>query len=210
MPSDFPGAPTFEPGQSPFRGKGLIYLGSQEFAEKHLPGGWATVLEQLRAHPALVRFLEQRFLAASWYDALPMAHLTRAGARAAGTSFASFSRRRAEWQAEHDAHGVYRTLLRLTSPDVVVERIVRLTPQIFEFGTTTFERLGDKHFRVTRGGVPLPLVDWYTAMSEPYSLRLLTLSGAQQPVFRPDAVAPPDAIEHGMPTKTIAYEASWL
>lgn len=212
MPSESGGwaaASAFEPGESPFRGKGLIYLGSQEYAEKHLPGGWAAILEQLESQPSLARFLGQRFLAASWYDALPMAPLTRAGARVASTSFAAFSRRRAEWQAEHDANGVYRAVLRLTSPETVVERVVRLTPQLFDFGTIAFERLGEKHFRVTRTGVPLPLVEWYAAMSEAYCMRLLNLSGAHQPTFRPDPLGPPDGLEHGMPTKTIAYEARW-
>ncbi len=202
-------ASPFAPGESPFRGKGLIYLGSQRYAEDHLPRGWGAVLDQLRGEPALVEFLSQRFLAASWYDALPMAALTRAGARAAGLSFNAFSKRRAEWQAEHDARGTYQTLLRLTSPEVVVERVVRVTGQYFDFGSARFERLGERHFRVVRDGVPRPLYAWYAAMSEPYCLRLLRLAGARDPVFRPAPPAPPDGLDRGLPTMSIAYEARW-
>jgi hypothetical protein len=204
-----PGEPAaFEPGDSPFRGKGLIYLASRQFAEQHVPSGWSRVLEQVRHEPALGRFLEQRFLAASWYDALPMAALTRAGARASGQSFAVFTKRRAEWQAEHDVRGVYQSLLRLTSPEIVVERIVRVTSQLFDFGAVDLERLGERHFRLVRTGVPRPLVSWYAAMSEPYCLRLLRLSGAHDPVFRPNPAAE-EGTTHGVPTLSIAYEARW-
>ncbi|HEU4412681.1 MAG TPA: hypothetical protein VFS43_45980 [Polyangiaceae bacterium] len=212
MAGDAPGEgelATYPPGTSPFRGKGLIYLASKQFAEQQLPGGWAGVLDHVRYDDELTRFLGQPFLAASWYDALPMAPLTRAGARAAGLSLAVFSRRRGEWQAQHDVRGVYQTLLRLTSPEVVVERIVRVTSQLFDFGSARLEQLGERHFRLVRAGVPRPLVSWYAALSEPYCLRLLRLAGAQDPVFRPDPVVADDGIAHGVPTFSISYEARW-
>ncbi|HEU4537736.1 MAG TPA: hypothetical protein VFS00_26630, partial [Polyangiaceae bacterium] len=85
MPSATPGDEShpFRPGQSPFLTKGSIYLGSQEFAAARVAGGWDAVVAQTAHDPELQAFAGQRFLAASWYDALPLVALAKAGARAA-------------------------------------------------------------------------------------------------------------------------------
>ncbi|HEU4413036.1 MAG TPA: hypothetical protein VFS43_47780 [Polyangiaceae bacterium] len=199
----------FPPGASPFRAKGSFYLGSQEFAEERITGGWAAIVEQCRHTPALARFLGQRFLAASWYDALPLSELARAGARAASLPYATFTRQRAEWQAERDVSGLYRVLLRLTSPDVVIDRLARMVAQRFDFGSSRVEVVGDKRLRFVRAGVPRPLAPWQVSMSEPYTTHLMRMAGARDPSFLASPSFEVDGMAHSVPTVSIVFEGSW-
>ncbi len=199
----------FLPGRSPFRTKGSIYLGSQAFAEARTPGGWAAVVDQVRSRPALAQFASQHFLAASWYDALPLVELARAGARAANLPYANFAKQRTEWQAEHDVGGLYRFLLRLTSPEVVIDRIGRMSLQRFDFGTSHVEVVGDKRVRAVRGGVPRPFAPWQVAMSEPYTAHLMRLAGAHEPSFQAEPSFEVDGSAHGVTTVRIVFAGRW-
>jgi hypothetical protein len=198
----------FSPGKSPFRTKGSIYLGSQEFAAARIAGGWPSVVAQAAHDPALKAFAEQRFLAASWYDALPLVELARAGARAAGLSFPAFARQRTEWQAEHDVRGLYRFLLRLSSPDIIIDRVGRMALQRFDFGSAKIEPLSERRVRAIRGGVPLPFAAWQVAMTEPYTLHLMRMAGARDAFFRAQPFVV-DGAAHGLPTVTITFAAGW-
>jgi hypothetical protein len=211
LPNQTPADEThaFPPGESPFRTKGSIYLGSQMFAEERVPGGWAAVVEQVGHDPALVRFARQRFLAASWYDALPLIELARAGARAARLPYPAFARQRTEWQAERDSSGLYRVLLRLTSPDVIIDRIGRMSVQRFDFGTSQVEVVGEKRVRAVRSGVPRPFAPWQVAMSEPYTAHLMRLAGARDPSFLAAASLEIDGVAHGVPTVRVVFEGRW-
>jgi hypothetical protein len=199
----------FSPGESPFRTKGSIYLGSQAFADERTPGGWAAVVAQVAHDQALARFAAQRFLAASWYDALPLIELARAGARAANLPYPAFARQRTEWQAERDLSGLYRVLLRLTSPDVVIDRIGRMSLQRFNFGTSRVEIVDEKRVRAVRGGVPRPFASWQVAMSEPYTTHLMRLAGARDPSFLAAPSFEVDGVAHGVPTVSIVFEGRW-
>src|SRR5262245_8543837 len=83
----------FAPGASPFRIKGVAYRGHLEYAQAHVPGGVAGMLADL-GDPRLRAFFEQRFLASTFYDVVPLAIAGIVCGARAGQSFLEFVRTR--------------------------------------------------------------------------------------------------------------------
>src|ERR1700748_3163446 len=106
----------FAPGTSPFRVKGSVYLATHEFFAQRVRGGMDTLYAELRNEPALLAFMQQKFLPSSWYDVLPVAQLIEAEARAMGVPLGQYLRVRTRYQADRDIAGVYRFIMRLVSP----------------------------------------------------------------------------------------------
>src|SRR6516225_6947328 len=105
-------------GTGPFHVKGVVYLGTQKYFTNDVPNGMARLAETID-DPLVRDFIAQRFLAASWYDVLPVAPLIRAEAEVCGQTVAQYMRKRAAFQAREDIGGVYRWLLKLASPELV-------------------------------------------------------------------------------------------
>lgn len=195
------------PGESPFRIKGLAYRSLMRDVERRVPGGVAGLVAGLR-DPQLQRFVAQPFLAASWYDVLPMTELAAHIAKELGLSPDEYTRELSRAQAAEDLVGVYRTLLAVVSPRLVVNRLPRLTQRYFSWGEIHTEALGSSRMRVLRTQVPVCLTDWYAAVSSPYVAYSMQKAGAASPRFEL-VHAKAAASLHGVPTRTLVFEASW-
>ena len=176
----------FPAGRSPFHAKGVLYSGTAGFFAEHHPKGIAAVQEQI-ADPALRDFIGQRFLAGSWYDALPCAPLIQAEARALDLGVADYMRKRTRWQAERDLRGIYRVLLHFTSPATAGVRFAKVLGQYQDFGTTEAEVVEKGQLQVVRRGMPVLLFDWYSLAAMTYGPTVLEAAGAKgcQVVLRP-------------------------
>lgn len=174
MLSDLP----WPPGQSPYGIKGVAYRGHVEYCERFVPGGHAAVLAAL-GRPDLDAFFAQAFLASTRYDVFPLALIGLGAARVTGVGFLDFVRERSRWQANEDVHGVYRWLLRLTSPEMIAARLPRLIAQYFDFGDAAIDVVEKGHLRTIRRGLPRPLAEWYAAVSMSYLEVLIGLAGGQ-------------------------------
>lgn len=173
----------FAPGLSPFRIKGIAYRGHVEYASRHIPGGVAAVNETF-GNKALKYFFEQQFLAATWYDVLPMVPLWHACARVLKQPAVEFLRVRTRHQAEGDLRGVYRWILKVASPETVALRMPRAVGQYLDFGTTeaTVRRPGVVHVR--RTGIPLFLAPWFGIVAETFLTVALEIAGASKVQLR--------------------------
>jgi hypothetical protein len=198
--------PRWAPGDSPFHVKGHVYRSSMGLYALSVPGGLAAVLERL--DPAHRSFFDQHFLTASWYDALPMLPLSGAAAAALGKPHYEAMRDRASVQVESDAVGVYRVILAMASPEMLVPRLPRAMMQYFDFGEATSAITSPTSCQVTHAGVPMPIVPLGVPLADGFLTTALRLAGANAITFDAD---PPerDGVAFGTPTYTLRFNVGW-
>jgi hypothetical protein len=165
------------PGQSPFRIKGLAYRGVLHQLDARF-GGRGPLLAEL-ADPALVAFFDQPFLAASWYDVLPIVALCQAAARLCKVDFDAFVREHTHNQAQEDLGGVYRLILTVVSPELALRALIKVTERYYDFGKTELHELRPGHAVTTRSDVPDVLLDWYDIVAVEYTRAVLEHAGAR-------------------------------
>jgi hypothetical protein len=197
----------FPPGESPFRCKGVTYRNFFDLVAERIPGGRAALLDELR-DPALRTFAEQPFLPSSLYDTLPTVPLCQAAATLLSVSFDEFVRQLSRYSAERDTKGIYRMLLRLVSPAMVMERTPAAARQYFNFVESTVEKVSAKVYRTRARGVPAFLAQFYMLVTESFLRHALTLAGAHnvQNRWKPTE---PDGNREGVPLVIVHREMSW-
>jgi hypothetical protein len=178
----------FAPGLSPFHIKGIAYRGHLEYVAKHVPGG-AEAVNAVFRNKALRFFYEQPFLAATWYDALPMVPLWYACAAVLKRPRVEFLRARTRHQAEQDIHGVYRIILKIASAEQVALRIPRVVGKYFDFGTTSAHVVAPGTVRLEQKSVPAFLAPWLGIVGDTYVQVALEIAGAQRIHTRRDPIA---------------------
>jgi len=196
----------FPVGDSPVRAKGVLYAGTQLFFAENVRGGMGTLMQQLGAGP-LATFISQKFLPASYYDALPIPALIRAEADACGLTLAQYMQRRTRWQAEHDMNGVYRLLLRATSAETIVVRLPRVISQMFNFPQPVTE-LGENVALTRMLGVPECLTSYFEMAVGTYAPALLEFSGAKKSKAELVAVVH-TGVQNHLKMVELHFRASW-
>ena len=193
--------------ESPFHCKGLVYQGARDFYQESVPGGVEAVGSHL-PRPELAMLLRDRTLAGSWYDVAPIVGISRLAARLSGVPHPRFVRENAAWMAKRDLDGVYRFLLRVTSPDIAIDRLTRLSMQYFDFGGCDGERLGQGRFISRRTGIPEPLAPWMAWAVEGFVPVVLAAAGAKEVRVRSSS---PTVEGDVLGTRTVglAFEISW-
>jgi hypothetical protein len=157
---------------------------------------------------AVRNYFQQPFLAASWYDVLPLVAAGVACARLTGMTQAAFVRHRAQVQAKDDIRGVYKLLLRIASPQMVAMRLVRIIAQYYDYGGTEAEVVRPGLVQAVRTGVPAALAPSFVCVAEPYAEAALTTAGGRE--VRVKAHAPqPDGSAHGVATVKIRIDLAW-
>lgn len=193
--------------QTPFKLKGNVYHGTIEFFEASCPGGYRQLVDSV-GDPALAEFLRQIFVSSAWYEATLLPRLVEAEAKVLGLEPLVYLERRSRWQAERDISGVYRMLLRLTSPELVAARLPRAMMQMVNFGKAAIAEAGPKRYRGQVTGFPEALKEWFGTAVRVYAETALSLAGASNPSFRVTSVTPePSHLGHAMCTMHI--EMSW-
>ncbi|HEY1690611.1 MAG TPA: hypothetical protein VGG39_00530 [Polyangiaceae bacterium] len=204
MSADDPEQLPMAAGSSPFRIKGVAYLGHAEYADAFVPGGSAAVTESFR-DPCLRAFFGQRFLAASWYDALPMVPVWYASANLLRQNPTDFLKTRARHQALRDIRTVYRFILKFVSAEAVALRVPHVVQRYFDFGTVESSVVGRGLVRAALHGVPTFLVPWLRTVSETYLEVALELAGVTfAQLRRLPVVSSGEA--HGLPVASVGLE----
>jgi hypothetical protein len=194
----------FAPGTSPFHVKGNGYRGQIDYIQANVPG----VLEQVTARD-FVDYLRQPFLAGTWYDLFPFVALQRAAGLALGISALEFTARFSRSQAQRDISGVYRWLLKLTSPERVMSRLPRVAGQYYDFLEIQNTEVGDRAYESRITGTPAVAAGMYRVSTGAFIQEALTTAGAKGVDVRWVGVAPePD--RHGVKIVTLTRRVSWL
>jgi hypothetical protein len=197
----------FAPGASPFRLKGIAYRGHIEYANQFVPGGANAVNAAFR-NPALRPFFEQPFLAASWYDALPILSAWQVCARVLNQPAIEFLKVRTRHQAQQDINGVYRLILKLASAETVALRIPRVVGKYFDFGTSDAEVIRPGLVRLSQTGIPMLMAPWFTIVADTYLQVALEIAGATGVHVRRRPMEP-SGHAHGLAVGAIAAEVAF-
>lgn len=169
----------FAPGASPFRAKGMVWLGIRDFVEARVPGGAQAVAHDL--DEPLREFWLQMFVPPSFYDILPIIPLASAVANAMGVDRLEYVRQTAIWQAERDMAGVYKALLKSDTPLAVCRRFPSIQQQIYDFGRPHLLSETENSVETACDGIPTPLAWWWKQASEHYLRPVLRAAGAPNP-----------------------------
>lgn len=193
--------------ESPFRVKGVLFLGTKSFFEDHVPGGFEKLRDTLG--PGVLRdFMDQRFLSGGLYEVLHVPQLIAAEAAATGQSERMYLRRRTEHQAATDMGGVYKILLKVASPELIIPRLPKVMTQMFNFGEPKVTQTGTREFNLRVDGVPAALGPWLETALEIYVEVALLATGGKSPLVtmqRP-IVLPP---VQGHPVIALSLIARW-
>lgn len=195
------------PGQNPFRIKGTAYRGHMAYVAEHLPGGVPAMLA-IVADPALREFYQQTFLAASFYDLYPLVAAGSICARMANVSLDKFVGVRTNYQAQRDVQGIYKVLLKVTSPETLAVRLPRLVGQYLDFGAAETHRIAPRHVAGEQTGTPRALAYWFGLVHEGYITTLLPMAGAKNVRYRAEA---PRVTERkdGVELCTLRSDVTW-
>jgi hypothetical protein len=198
---------SFPVGKSPFRAKGVVYNNFCAFVDMRLVGGMKDFLRRVR-DPALRDFHAQRFLAASWYDALPVLSALHELGRELQVPPLSLMSDLSRFNFNAAVNGVYRLLLRLTSPETLLERSTQIGRQYFDFVKTDFARLGPRHYRLRHAGIPDTVAPMYMTMVEAFVDIGLAHAGAKEVRQRWENPEPMGMM-HGLPVVRLQREITW-
>jgi hypothetical protein len=191
----FPPLSPFDPGESPFHVRGQIYFQTHQYFLKKM-GGMEPVYREI-GDPKLLAFMRQEFDPDAWYDVLPVAQLIRAEARAMSDSVPEYLRHRARHQFDADIHGWQRLVLKVVSPERVARRLNDVVAQLFDFGETSFEKIGPGHVRSSMSGFPSILSEWYLNAFNVYAETALRAAGARHCTCRLEPPTPEGEL-HGV------------
>lgn len=172
-----------EPGAHPFRVKGHGLRARMAIYDRMVPGGRAAVLEAIE-DPRVRAYLSQPILAASWYDLFVHAALDIAAADVLDLSPRDSVATASGRQAHEDARGIYRLLLRVVSPHMLVRKMGAISAQYFDHGTVEVERLDGRAARMTRHGIANQLYWWWGGILEGYVKALFERTGARNTATR--------------------------
>jgi hypothetical protein len=196
-----------EPGQSPFRIKGVAW---RDTVARHaeLAGGCERVAAELPTD-AHRRFYQQPFLASGWYDVLPMLFVDAAAARVSGLDYGESLRQGTRRQATRVLSGIYKGFVRMMVPSAVAWALPRLASSYYDFGKVETERVGAQQVRGRVLGIPQVLAGWYALTSLEYVLVALELCGCVRPAL--DWSAPTGhATRDGYAMTELAFDIRWV
>ncbi len=178
IPPLVPKGGDFRFGESPFRVKGVLYRATRSYFETKVSGGYERLLTALRP-PELRAFMEQTFLASKRYDVMPVPALIAHEARVVESSVEAYLLERTRWQAAQDIRGVYRLLLKVAHPAMIVGRLPRVLTQLFDFATVEVKVQGKNDVEAIFHGVPEPLEMWLSIGFSVYTESAMQAAGAR-------------------------------
>jgi hypothetical protein len=188
--------------------KGVTFRGHMDYVEEHVPGGVAAMLAAFKDR-RLADFFGQTFLPSSFYDVVPLITAGYVCARLSGRTFPEFVRTRSVFQAERDINGLYRVLLKLASPSLVLPRLPALIAQYCNFcGGSEYELAGPGRALLKGARMPLMVIPWFNLVNESYIEVVLARAGAKNVrVFHEPEE--PSGEMHGFPAARLRYEVRW-
>ncbi|MDB4968911.1 MAG: hypothetical protein JWN44_4600 [Myxococcales bacterium] len=195
------------PGEGPFRIKGVAYRGHLAYVAEHVPGGVEEMLAGFKDR-RIAEFFQQKFLASTFYDIAPLVIAGYVCARQCRRTFFDFVKVRSRYQAQQDIGGIYRMLLKLTSPATVAVRLPAVSSQYLDFpGDAKAELIDKQHAVLSRTELPLMLKTWFTLVYETYVDVTLTAAGGRSVLSRTSYE--PDQPLRGYETVKFRCEVSW-
>ena len=198
----------FEPGASPFRCKGVLYIDTLAYFDEHIQGGRRALFGYMEDRK-LQSFLAAHFVVGGWYDIFPLIALQSVAASFARLPYLEIVREVARSQLPRQFRGVHRYLLKLTSPEMVMMNLPRLGEKYYDFLRIAVRELGPKKYESTACGVPAGVASAYMISSDVAIRAALDLAGASAVRVHWFPLEP-DGQAHGVPLMRTRRETTWM
>ncbi|MFO0756055.1 MAG: hypothetical protein U0359_06170 [Byssovorax sp.] len=122
-------APRFEPlgtdrfplGEGPFRVRGLAFASALKLVDTRFPGGRPGFLKALGPGDPFAPYYDQIFLVTGDYDVSPLLRLYNIVSAHLGIPVGRFIEERSRWSAESTTKGLWRPMLKQSSPEAMAE-----------------------------------------------------------------------------------------
>jgi hypothetical protein len=197
----------FVPGAGPFRCKGILYVDTIAFIDENIRGGRAALIRGM-PDGDMRFFLGQSFLVGGWYDLFPLLMLQSAAAVATGEPFLHIVRKVARFQIPRQFRGLYKYLLKMASPDMMMRNLPRVTNAYFDFVRVEVEEVRPRTYRSLGCGVPAEAASAYMASTEISVTTALEIAGAREIRHR-WLPTRPGGSAHGIEVVCVHREVSW-
>lgn len=115
------GVDQFLVGEGPFRARGLAYVSALKYVDTRLRGGRAAFLEALGKGDPFAPYYDQIFLVTGDYDVSPLVRLYVVAAAMQGAPVGRFIEERSRWSAESTTKGLWKPILKASSPEAMAE-----------------------------------------------------------------------------------------
>ncbi|HMR74732.1 MAG TPA: hypothetical protein PKD61_06460 [Polyangiaceae bacterium] len=157
--------------------RGLAYMALRQYAEHKVDGGFSAAVRALGDDP-FAHYYQQLFIAAGDYDASPLMRMFQELSRRAGREIGSFIAARSRASAVRDSTGMWKPLLKNSTPHAMAERLPLAFNRYFEPCAASVEDHESKSFTGTLKHVPECMSGLYCESTNGFVSACLELAGA--------------------------------
>lgn len=201
------GPEAFPIGGSPFRVRGLAYMALRHYADHKLPGGFGAVVDGLEGDP-FAAYYQQLFIAAGDYDASPLLRLFRRICDLRGREIGAFIAARSRASAAQDSTGMWKPLLKASSPMEMAKRLPLAFNRYFEPCAASVVDIRQDSFSGELGVVPEAMSGLYCQSTVGFVTGCLELAGARNATLEWTSRQPSGA-HGGVPVQRWGFQARW-
>lgn len=196
----------FPLGEAPFRIKGVAFRTHFEHWDASVRGGRQAVIAAME--PALRAFFERPIIASDSYDLYALAIADGVAATLANRPYNEYVFEGAENAAEYDLRGAYKLILRVFSPQQIMERVCKVSALYFNVGTIAPVFVEGKQARIRRRDFPAPLFPWLVPVTEGYMKVAVSRTGVKNLTIHTETF-PPSKELHGVALSDSQATYTW-
>ncbi|MFT3775831.1 MAG: hypothetical protein QM820_61590 [Minicystis sp.] len=198
----------FPIGQGPFRARGLAYVVALKYVDTRLPGGRRALLDALGPRDPFASFYDQLFIVSGEYDVSPLVRLYATCALIERVSVNRFIEERARWSAESDAKGVWKPMLKASSPEEMADRTHLAFNRYFPpcEATAVSARPGRFEGRLSR--LPACMSGFYASATNGFICGAVELAGGSDARVEWDRPTT-DGVLSGVPLEKVSFAVTW-
>jgi hypothetical protein len=179
----------------------------RHYAEHKVDGGFAAVVHRMGDDP-FAPYYQQLFIAAGDYDAVPLMRMFLALAERAGRDIGTFISARSRASAVRDSTGMWKPLLKNSTPGAMAARLPIAFNRYFEPCAARVESIGEREFTGTLENVPECMSGLYAESTNGFVSACLELSGATGASVEWLSQQPAGALA-GVPITSWRFRARW-
>lgn len=198
----------FPVGQGPFRARGLAYVMALKYIDARLPGGRAAFEATMGPNDPYASFFDQLFIVSGEYDVSPLCRLYVVCAEIERVSIGRWIEERARRSAESDTKGLWRPMLKASTPEEAADRTRLAFERYFPPCLAQGQSVGRGRFEGELSHLPACMTGVYTSATSGFVESAVTLAGATHARVEWERSSP-DGMLNGVPLERARFVATW-
>jgi hypothetical protein len=202
------GVDQFPLGEGPFRARGLAFVSALKYVDTRLRGGRAAFLEALGPGDPFAPYYDQIFLVTGDYDVSPLVRLYTVVAAVEHTPVGRFIEARSRWSAESTTKGLWRPILKVSSPEAMAESTNQAFNRFFQPCHAEKVASHKGHFEGELHKLPACMSGLYTSSTVGFfgeAIEIAGGKGCKVEMARPEA----DGALAGVSLLRVRFTATW-